>query len=368
VPPLATALAVAGVGVVIALARVQLERRSERARAVPERPARSRPALLPGEPLAEGVRQVILGQLDLAVALLEGDPGVVDGLGAQATTVHETRKTLKRLRALVALLRQELGRERCAREGTVLRDCARRLAGSRDAEVAVATLEGLLARRPALADSPAVDALRAELLAERDVAAARGVGDPLLRAAVAGELRAARARVERWELRERRFRAVAPGLEHTYRRGRRGLRDAQRRGDGATLHVWRKRVKNLRYAAETLDRVGAAEGVRGGGSAAGARERKAARRRAREARWVRRAARRADRLGEVLGEEHDLALLARGVRERSALFAADRRARRRLLQGIARRRRTLRKRALREGERLYRHPPRRFVRRVRAAQ
>ncbi len=384
-PPLATALAVAGVGVVIALARVQLERRSERARAAPERPLRSRPALLPGEPLAEGVRQVILGQLDLAVALLEGDPAVVDGLAAQATTVHETRKALKRLRALVALLRQELGRKRCAREGAVLRDCARRLAGSRDAEVAVATLEGLLARRPALADSPAVDALRAELLAERELAAARGVGDPLLRAAVAGELRAARARVERWELRERRFRAVAPGLERTYRRGRRGLRTARRRRDDEALHVWRKRVKDLRYAAETLDRVGPAEDVRGGGSALGARgasaggrapgpgaggkrPRKAARRRTREARWVRRVARRADRLGEVLGEEHDLALLARGVRKRSALFAADRRARRRLLKGIARRRRTLRKRALREGERLYRHPPRRFVRRVRAAQ
>ncbi len=371
-PPLATALAVAGVGVVIALARVQLERRSERARAVPERPPRSRPALLPGEPLAEGVRQVILGQLDLAVALLEGDPAVVGGLAAQATTVHETRKALKRLRALVALLRQELGRERCAREGAVLRDCARRLAGSRDAEVAVATLERLLARRPALADSPAVDALRAELLAERDVAAARGVGDPLLRAAVAGELRAARARVERWELRDRGFRILAPGLERTYRRGRRGLRAARRRRDEEALHTWRKRVKDLRYAAETLDRVGPAEGgapgARGGGGARARGARKAARRRAREARWVRRVARRADRLGEALGEEHDLALLARGVRERSALFAADRRARRRLLQGIARRRRTLRKRALREGERLYRHPPRRFVRRMRAAQ
>ena len=57
--------------------------------------------------------------------------------------------------------------------------------------------------------------------------------------------------------------------------------------------MWRKRVKELRYAAETLDRGG------------------------KRCKPVRRVARRADRLGEMLGEEHDLALLEARVRERS---------------------------------------------------
>jgi CHAD domain-containing protein len=110
------------------------------------------------------------------------------------------------------------------------------------------------------------------------------------------------------------------------------------------MHAWRKRVKDLRYTAETLDRGG------------------------KPCKPVRRVARRADRLGEMLGEEHDLALLEARVRERSRLFAGERKTRKRLLTLIASRRRKLRKHALREGERLYRRPPRRFVRRLKRAR
>jgi CHAD domain-containing protein len=374
---LATALAVVGLGVGVALAKAQRERRSERTRRDP-RPREERrraPSLLPGEPFAEGVRQVALGQLDLAVALLEGYPGETHTVGGAPVglpakpedgeqTVHETRKALKRLRALLALLRPELGRKRYTRENAALRDCARRLAGARDAEVMVGTLDALVQRHPArLARSAAVRALRAQLQAEREAAAALAVRDPRVREEVLGELRAVRARVERWELRDRGFRSLAPGLERTYREGRRGLRVARRgagggkpRGGGGAkrrrrhaeaLHAWRKHVKELRYVAETLDRGG-----RGGGSST----------------YTRRVARRADRLGELLGEEHDLALLEARVHERSRLFAGERGTRRRLRKQIARRRQALRRRALREGERLYRRKPQRFVRRVRHTQ
>jgi CHAD domain-containing protein len=384
---LATALAVVGLGVGVALAKAQRERRSERSRRDPhprDEPRR-RPALLPGEPYVEGVRQVVLGQLDLAVELLEGYPQPVGEATRAANgspvgpplqpvdgeqTVHETRKALKRLRALLALLRPELGRKRYARESAALRDCARRLAGARDAEVMVGTLDALVQRHPArLARSTAVRTLRAQLHAEREAAAALAVRDPRVRGEVLGELRAVRARVERWELRERGFRSLAPSLERTYREGRVGLRTARRGADGSrrggrsgkrggksgkhqrrnveALHAWRKRVKDLRYVAETLDRGG-----RGNKSST----------------YTRRVARRADRLGEVLGAEHDLALLEARVRERSRHFAGERGTRKRLLRLIARRRRSLRKRALREGERLYRRKPRRFVRRLRRAE
>ena len=277
--------------------------------------------------------------------------------------MHETRKALKRLRALLVLLRAELGAKRYARENAALRDCGRRLAGARDAEVMLGTLDSLVRRDPShFTRSAALRTLRAQLLAERDTAAAHAIHDPRVRGEVVIELRAVRARVVRWELRERGFRLLAPGLEGIYS-GARRMRIARRappsgpgRGPRAraasrragqsveALHVWRKRVKELRYAAETLDRGGKAY------------------------KPVRRVARRADRLGEMLGEEHDLALLEARVRERSRAFAGERKVRKRLLRLIAARRRKLRKRALREGERLYRRPPRRFVRRVKRAR
>jgi CHAD domain-containing protein len=367
VAPLGTALVVVGVGVALALAKSQRERRTASERSQLDQRARRdrrRPSLRPGEPLAQGLQRVILRQLDLAIELLDrygvervaqsaegrrAEPLVSNHAGED--TVHETRKAIKRLRALLALIRGELGPKRYARENAALRDCARRLAGARDAEVMLDTLDALLERHPSrLARSAALGALRAQLLAEREAAATLAIRDPRVRSEVLSELRVVRARVERWELRERPTKLLAPGLERIYRRGRLGFGVALKRGHrnrraGATgsteaLHAWRKRVKELRYAAETIDRGG------------------------KSFRRIRLLARRADRLGELLGEEHDLALLEGRVRERSRQFAGERKTRRQLLKLIARRRQSLRKRALREGERLYQRRPKQFVRRL----
>jgi CHAD domain-containing protein len=344
--------------------------------------------LLPDEPFAAGLRRVILGQLDLAIELLESatEAPSDEGSGKSAAhTVHETRKAIKRLRALLRLMRTELGPKRFARENAALRDCGRRLARARDAEVMVGTLDALVQRHPKkLAGHRGVRELRTRLVAERERAAgssptaggpptaggARSSGGPDLggapgpgrsgregRPAGAEDLRAIRARVLAWELPDRGggrrgpAKLLGPGLERIYREGRRGLRRAgrsplRRTGD-LELHAWRKRVKDLRYAAETLDRGDHGEA----------------------ARRVRRVARRADHLGEILGEEHDLALLGRTISDRPELFAGGRakrarRARKTLLKLIARRRKRLRRRALREGERLYRRKPRRFTRRL----
>ncbi len=334
------------VGVGVALAKAERERRA----AAHARLMR-RASLLAREPRAEGLRRVALGRLNHAIELLECRPGE----DIDEATVHELRKTLKRLRAIVRLLREELGAKCFERENTALRDCAQRLAGARDAEVMVGTLDALLKRDPKLARGrpgkrgSGVSALRAQLIAERD-AASSGDG-PELRRAVAADLRAIRARVVAWNLREypeEPTRLVTPGLRRLYGEGRRRMRRARRRGDFESMHAWRKRVKALRYAAETLDRGGES------------RDTKSARR-------LHRLARRADGLGEMLGEEHDLALLARVVRKRSTLFVGERKQRKRLLKAIARRRGRLRKRALREGSRLYRRKPKVFVRRLREA-
>lgn len=368
---LATALAIVGGGV--ALARGERERRA----AARGRRARSS-SLLDGEPAIAGLRRVIVGQLDVAIELLEAYPGE-----SREQTVHETRKALKRARAIVRLLRDELGDKRLARENAALRDCARHLAGARDAVVALDTLADLLERHPKLTDSrrrhgaEAVRDLQAKLLAEREGAAvvgARGGRAPGSAAnapeqapasasepieierhrAVAVELLAIRRRISAWEPGDRRrasssSKLLASGVERLYRQGRRRMRRAERRQDDvAAMHAWRKSAKDLRYVAEALNRKDAAH------------QRKGAKR-------LQRVARRADRLGEVLGAEHDLALLDQTVRGRAKGLGARKRDYKPLLKAIERRRKRLRRKALRDGERLYGRKPQRFVRRVRGA-
>jgi CHAD domain-containing protein len=338
------------VAVGVALAQAERTRRATRATKAERKRAR-RFAQLPGEPLPEALQRIALGQLELAIELLGGESvgGREDGRPLDKEAIHDIRKALKRLRALVRLLRGELGEQQYKREHAILRDAARRLAGARDAEVMVGTLDALLQRHPRkLRRRRPLLELRKQLVAERAVAERAMLGERTTGGELLHELSGLRERVRQWDLPER------PGIalvEHDLRRIYRDGRERRRRvargrdsrgkdgkGGARVAHAWRKRVKDLRYAAEILGE--------------------------------RPLARRADRLAELLGEEHDLVVLAgllpppghtpfKGKR--------GRRARKALLERIARRRRRLRKRALHEGERVYRRKPKRFVRRVRGA-
>ncbi len=337
---------------IAAIARAERERRAARAR-LPHTERRF--GLLAEETAAHGLKRIALGQLDLAIELLRGESHV-----PPEKAVHETRKALKRLRALMLLLEGEIGAKRAARERAVLRDAAGALAGARDAEVMVSTLEELMCRHPRkLGRRRGLIELREHLRREHRSASAQALGDAVTREQVAEELLALRARVAKWKLPDRSAeRLVRPGLQHIYSAGRTRRRRAGARKPGRlALHKWRKHVKDLRYALEALD---AQDQSDASAKPASKRRRGAARKR------ITTLAHRADGLGELLGEEHDLVVLAELAGSDKPLKRHPR-ARKQLLRAIARRRARLRKRALREGKRLYEPKPKRFVGRVRAS-
>jgi CHAD domain-containing protein len=335
---------VATVAVGVALARGR-DRRSR-----PVRPLRPHFALLPGEALAPGARRIAIEQIDLAIAQLESGHATPD-----ATAVHETRKAIKRLRALLRLLRPRMRESVYRRENAALRGIAARLAGARDAEVMLATLDALIARHPRRLRGRSVRRFRKKLRAECKRARRRGIGDARTRALALTELRALRTRVAAIEIDSSHgLRTLDPGLRRSYeqgRRRRRRARRARRRDRDGLMHDWRKRVKDLRYAAELMqrrDRELALNGTRP------------------RARRLTRIASRADELGELLGEDHDLALLAERVRGRSTRKLMSAGKRRTLLELIDRRRAVLRRRAKPLGKKLYRKSPKRFTADVRA--
>jgi hypothetical protein len=348
------------------LARAQRERRAAADRLVRER----RFGLLARERVGDGLRRATLAQLDIAIEALQS--GGATGVPRQQ--VHEARKALKRLRALIRLLRGRLGETAYERDSTTLRDAGRLLAGAREAEVLLSTLDELLERNPQeLASRGGVRRLRARLQAECDGLAQRALaGAPRSRSLE--QLCAMRARVEHWELVDvDGLTALEPALGELYGKGRtrmRRARRAKRGGGGRKLHEWRKRVKDLRYAAEALQR----DDERSRSRASKKRKRDGKRKRAertdrQQAAYIAVVAKRADALGELLGDEHDLAVLAERVRaeakrEDAALGARSRKA---LLRAIAKRRARLRRRALRRGERLYGRSRKKFLKRMRRA-
>jgi CHAD domain-containing protein len=366
VAPLAATVAVGVAATVLlsralALALAERDRRAQQARHRREREF----ALLAGEPALVGLRRIFIGQLDFTIELLSGENGTTPPDDA----VHETRKSLKRMRTLLRLLEDELGEQAAEREQVLLREAGRKLAGARDSEVLVATLQTLMHEHPRrLERRSGVKKLHARLLAERQRATAQLNADQLTRAEVLSDLREMRARMQAWEPAAKDgMSGLERGYRQLYARGRRRYERAAgaQGGRAAAMHRWRKSVKDLRYAAEALRRKPGTAGplaVLGGGVTT-LKPVPARGKRARRGDRIARLARRADRLGERLGEEHDLFVLAQRVRAPGC----DGRTRRRLLKVIKSRRKRLRRRALRDGERLYRRRPGRALARVRRA-
>jgi CHAD domain-containing protein len=253
----------------------------------------------------------------------------------RAELVHEARKAIKRMRALARLLRYELGEQELERVNSSLRAAGQRLAGARDAEVRLATLQRLRTRHPKALTLEGIERLSEQLEREREQAS-----EPMPPQDVLADITDMRRHLARWNLVEHDFEAIAPGLKRIYREGRRRYARVKREHarNAEDVHDWRKRVKSLYYALDML----------GGASAKGARG----------------ATRRAERLGNLLGEEHDLWLLAAYVEQHPDAFGEDTSAHETLLKLTERRRERLRERALELGARLYELGAGDFTRRI----
>ena len=156
------------------------------------------------ETVADGVRRVIREEIESAAAGLRE-------LSDPVKAVHEARKSVKKVRALLRLVSPKL-REPYGPANLMLRDASRRISALRDADVMIETLDALIQRFPDVN----LDELRLKLVAARKRAPKQTAR------IVANEMERAVAGLAEWTIGEE-FRAL-PGLEATYRKGRRGPR------------------------------------------------------------------------------------------------------------------------------------------------
>jgi len=273
-----------------------------------------------GEPFDEGCRRISVEQIDRARAILRGN-------GDEAAAVHETRKSLKRLRALLRLIRPAIGEETFKAENHELRDVGLSLSGARDRHVLGETLDKLLSASNLSPKS--AEALRKRL------GPPDGHGTPLAMDAAHERLAAARERLGALPIGGSDFDIVGRGLERSYRRARRAFADAYRTPSDEAFHEWRKGAQAhwrqmLLLSRAWPDYLGA---------------------RAAEART----------LSQILGDDHDLALLVEfarsqpgAVSEQAEQVEAAARARQGELRQMARPR----------GERLFAASPKRLRRSV----
>ena len=266
------------------------------------------------DPPSEGARRLADEELAAAIARLRGDGGSPD------QRVHAARKSIKRVRALLRLLRSSMRGPRFAADNAALGDAARGLSAARDAAVAIATFD-LLVPVP----DPLLAAVRVDLVARSgDVGA---TPDETTLHAAADALATLHPRlledlgVLDWEVLE-------AGLEASYGGGRAAMRCAFAELHDEAFHAWRKRAKDLWYQAQVLE-----------GSCTP---------------QLRALTEMLAELGDLLGEDHDLAVLAAAAAASPALG-----------ERLAARHEQLRRGAWLLGRRIYAERPRAFLRRMR---
>jgi CHAD domain-containing protein len=172
------------------------------------------------QPVSESLRATVDGELEAAIESLS----VVDP-AKRADAVHDARKRLKKARSALRLVRSALGKRTARRLNDELRAVAASLSDRRDADVLVATVESLHDR---LAEQAQRD--------ERDDDNAVQID----------QLNGVRARLEAAKVNRVKWSTVMAGIDRSYRRGRKRYEAAENAGT-EDLHQWRKRAKDLWY-------------------------------------------------------------------------------------------------------------------------
>jgi CHAD domain-containing protein len=284
-----------------------------------------------GEAVQAAVRRIAREQIDKAIAELE-DPVLY-----RHETVHQVRKRCKKLRGLLRLVRPALAGDTYARENACFRDAARTLSYVRDAQTLIGTFDALTGHFATELDPVVAEPTRQRLVKRRQQVAEDVVGlDERLERFLA-TMRAAYDRAGCWQLDADGYDPVAGGLEKTYARGRKAMTKAYHKPSPERFHEWRKRAKYHLYHLRLLQDVWrpVVKPLRG----------------------------EAERLADLLGDDHDLAVLRQTVLKKPKRFGGEHQAQ--LLLGLIDRRRIeLEAEARPLGERLFAEQPEALIGRL----
>jgi len=298
--------------------------------------------LRPGEPLGPGLKRLGVDAIDEAIS------SFYEGEEMFREAVHITRKSTKRIRAMLRLVRFEVGEQVYQDENRWMRDTARLLSEVRSSSVMVQGVTDIREMYEPLLAEGTFDEVLERTTVYRDRTEERVMEDPEIVPRIVSNLERARGRYESWPTDpdaksvygigiRHDYRAIGPGLEATHARGRHQMVAAYKAPSPASFHRWRKRVKYLRHQMEILTSlwpevlIGMAVTL--------------------------------DRISELLGQDHDLAELLQALAGRPDLCPNP--LERSLMSALAEQRRSDLQTACRIlGRRIYAETPSAFTERL----
>lgn len=199
-----------------------------------------------GEPVPAGIRRVVLEEIASAAGQLSGE-----AKASRDERIHEARKSVKKVRSVLRMMRRELG-DIYRTENTRMRDVGRTLSQFRDAGAIIETFDALHEKYRGELGGRSLASIRRGLMARKRQAEQKADVEQVL-GQMAATLLLEIKHVQAWPLEVSGFPAIAPGLEETYRRGRKAMVAVRKRPRGENYHEWRKRVKDHWYHVRLLE-------------------------------------------------------------------------------------------------------------------
>lgn len=201
----------------------------------------------PDEALSDSMKRIVRELIDHSIAMLS------DSKMDRDDAVHQTRKNIKKIRAVLRIIRKPLGRATYTHENIAYRDIARELAGVRDGYVKIKVFDKAVKRAGESPDGDDFVQIRQQLVAQYEQAKAAFWADETRIAHTIAALKAGRDRLNGWHLHGDDFTLLMDGLQRVYARGLEEM-EAAYAGypDAEKFHDWRKRVKYLWHHIELL--------------------------------------------------------------------------------------------------------------------
>lgn len=229
-----------------------------------------------GESVQDGIRRVLSEQIEQSLGEL------ADTNLNRAEVIHQVRKRCKKIRATLQLVRDALGNS-YSKENAWYRDATRSISDVRDTEAMIETCDALAKRFTNHVDIEIIQSIRSPLerrknMLMEDTDRINKLLQDFESAMVAGHKRVATLSIEGDG-----YGTLLAGMCKTYSRARTSMDAAYENPIAETFHEWRKRVKSHGYHMLLLNDA-CPTVVR--------------------ARWDE-----VDKLGELLGDHHNLCVL-----------------------------------------------------------
>lgn len=201
------------------------------------------------ESIAENIQRILEGQLDY-----------IKNQSARRQkdvpkAIHEIRKSLKRIRAVLRLIRDEIGYSTYYRENNFYREHNRNLSEIRNFEVLSGSIKTLQKDLSNTIPADVFTSLEEELDRQQEEVTGGATRLEQLLKKTAREIMAGRERIYDFPINHDDFGVFEGGLFRIYRQGRKYLRDARRNPSPDRLHDLRKRMKYFWYQIDILQPI-----------------------------------------------------------------------------------------------------------------